>query len=145
MGFPRKSSRKASLSKLFCKAQMTSTLVLSNEKYIILLFSIFHYSQARRSGVRIPVWTKIFSVSKGPDRVCDAPSSLLLSGYRCTSSGVRRPEREVYRSPPSSAEVTNEWSYTSTPPICVNVFDRDSFTYYSFAKLKLWTAIAQSV
>ena len=30
---------------------------------------------------------------------------------------------------PSSAEVKNEWSRTSTPPICVHVVDRDSRNY----------------
>jgi hypothetical protein len=29
--------------------------------------------------------------------------------------GVKRPGREADRSPPSSAEVNNAWSYTSTP------------------------------
>jgi hypothetical protein len=33
------------------------------------------------------------------------------------SLGVKRPGREVDHSPPSSAEVKNAWSYTSTPPI----------------------------
>jgi hypothetical protein len=33
------------------------------------------------------------------------------------SLGVKRPRREAYHSPPSSAEVTNAWSYTSTPSI----------------------------
>jgi hypothetical protein len=31
------------------------------------------------------------------------------------SLGVKRPEREADHSPPSSAEVKNAWSYTSTP------------------------------
>jgi hypothetical protein len=31
------------------------------------------------------------------------------------SPGVKRPGREADRSPPSSAEVKNAWSYTSTP------------------------------
>jgi hypothetical protein len=31
------------------------------------------------------------------------------------SPGVKRPEREAGNSPPSSAKVKNEWSYTSTP------------------------------
>jgi hypothetical protein len=35
------------------------------------------------------------------------------------SLGVKRPEREADNSPPSSAEVKNAWSYTSTPQ---NVF-----------------------
>jgi hypothetical protein len=32
------------------------------------------------------------------------------------SLGVKRQGREVDHSPPSSTEVKNEWSYTSTPP-----------------------------
>jgi hypothetical protein len=31
--------------------------------------------------------------------------------------GVKRPGRGGDHPPPSSAEVTNEWSYTSTPPL----------------------------
>jgi hypothetical protein len=33
------------------------------------------------------------------------------------SLGVKRPGHEADHSPPSSAEVKNAWSYTSTPPI----------------------------
>jgi hypothetical protein len=33
------------------------------------------------------------------------------------SLGVKRPKHEADHSPPSSAEVKNEWSYTSNPPI----------------------------
>jgi hypothetical protein len=33
------------------------------------------------------------------------------------SLGVKRPMREADYSPPSSAEVKNVWSYTSTPPM----------------------------
>jgi hypothetical protein len=33
------------------------------------------------------------------------------------SLGLKRPVREADHSPPSSAEVNNAWSYTSTPPI----------------------------
>jgi hypothetical protein len=33
------------------------------------------------------------------------------------SLGVKRPGREAVHSPPSSSEVKNAWSYTSTPPI----------------------------
>jgi len=31
--------------------------------------------------------------------------------------GVKRPGREANCSPPSSAEIQNAWSYTSTPPM----------------------------
>jgi hypothetical protein len=38
----------------------------------------------------------------------------LLYIYGNLSSGVKPPGREADLSPPSSAEVKNEWSYTST-------------------------------
>jgi hypothetical protein len=49
------------------------------------------------------------------------------------SMGVKRPEREADHSPPSSAEVKNTWSYTSTPQYvfmawCL-VKHRDNFTF----------------
>jgi hypothetical protein len=49
------------------------------------------------------------------------------------SLGVKRPGREADHSPPSSAEVKNAWSYTSTPKYvfmawCL-VKHRDNFTF----------------
>ena len=35
------------------------------------------------------------------------------------SSGIKRQGRDVDHSPPSSADVKNGWSYTSTTPICL--------------------------
>jgi hypothetical protein len=37
------------------------------------------------------------------------------------SFGAKRPGRESDHSPPSSAEVKNVWSYTSTPQICFHI------------------------
>jgi hypothetical protein len=37
------------------------------------------------------------------------------------SLGVKRQRREADHSPPSSAQVRNEWSYTSTPAIRLHV------------------------
>jgi hypothetical protein len=36
------------------------------------------------------------------------------------SLGIKRPGREADHSPPSSAEVKNTWSFTSTPPMCLH-------------------------
>jgi hypothetical protein len=47
------------------------------------------------------------------------------------------PDREVDHSPPSSAEVKNEWSCISTPFICLHGMDRDNFT--SFFTFKVIT------
>jgi hypothetical protein len=49
--------------------------------------------------------------------------------------GVKRPEREADHLPPSSAEVKNEWSYTSTPLIrfygsATKHRDNFNFTFY---------------
>jgi hypothetical protein len=49
---------------------------------------------------------------------------------------VKRPEHEADYSPPSSVEVKNEWSYTSTPQYasmawCSFKKHRDNFTFKS--------------
>jgi hypothetical protein len=55
-------------------------------------------------------------------------------GTRALSVGIKRPGREADYSPPSSAEVKNEWSYTSTPQYvfvawCL-VKHTDNFTFF---------------
>ena len=44
--------------------------------------------------------------------------------------GVKRPHREVSRSPQPSAEVNNERSYSSSPPVCLHGMDREYFVFY---------------
>jgi hypothetical protein len=41
---------------------------------------------------------------------------------------TERPGRDVDQSHPSSTEVMNEWSHTSTPPYVFYEGDRDNFT-----------------
>jgi len=43
--------------------------------------------------------------------------------------GVKPPGREVNHTPPSTVEVKNEWSCTSTPPICLHGVDRENFIF----------------
>jgi hypothetical protein len=50
--------------------------------------------------------------------------SLLFNWYRRFLPEVKRSGRAVNHSPPSSAEVENEWSCTSAPSICLNGVDR---------------------
>jgi hypothetical protein len=49
------------------------------------------------------------------------------------SLGIKQLRCEADHSPPSSAEVKNVWSYTSTPPIHLHVWclakNRDNFTF----------------
>lgn len=69
--------------------------------------------RAGRSGVRILVWARGFSLfqNRGP------------------LPGVKGLGREHDHSPPSSAEFKNKWSYVSTPAICPHGVDRDKFTF----------------
>jgi hypothetical protein len=50
-------------------------------------------------------------------------------GTGVSFSRVKQPEREVDHSPPCSAEVKNEWSYTSSPIICVHGVDTKCFIF----------------
>jgi hypothetical protein len=38
--------------------------------------------------------------------------------------------REMNQSPPPSAEVKNEWSYTVAPPVRLHGVDKENFTIY---------------
>jgi hypothetical protein len=48
------------------------------------------------------------------------------------SSVLKRPRRDVNHPSSSTAEIKNEWSYTSTPPIWLHGVNRDSFTHLYF-------------
>jgi hypothetical protein len=45
------------------------------------------------------------------------------------SPGIKQAEREADRLPQSSVEVRNEWSCTSTPPICLYGVRRVNFKF----------------
>ena len=47
-------------------------------------------------------------------------------------SGVKLPVCEVNHSPTTSAEVKNEWSYTSTLPIWLHGVDIENFSSHAF-------------
>jgi hypothetical protein len=42
---------------------------------------------------------------------------------------VKRQEREVNHSPPTSDKVKNEWSYTFFSPVCLHDVHRENFTF----------------
>ena len=49
-----------------------------------------------------------------------------LPASRSAGTFVKRPGRRVYHSPPSSAEVKNEWRPTSAPTMCLYGWDRNN-------------------
>jgi len=63
-----------------------------------------------------------------PDSLWDPPS-LLLSGYWGSLSRVGWLGCDVDHSATLSAKVKNEWSCTSTPPVCHHGVDRNNFTF----------------
>jgi hypothetical protein len=70
-------------------------------------------SRVRFSGVGLGIFlfTTASRTALGPTQ---PPIQWVLEAL---SLGVKRPGRETDHSPPSTAEVKNAWSYTSTPPV----------------------------
>jgi hypothetical protein len=86
-------------------------------------------------GVWIQVVTSrdFCSSAKRPDRLWGRPG-FLLSGDSVLYRGVKAPGREFDHTPPSRAQVNNEWSYTSASPVCRHGVGRENFT---FAQLRI--------
>jgi hypothetical protein len=66
-------------------------------------------------GVPVPLGAGNFSPHPRVQTVSGAHSSSYPVGSRGSFPEVKQPEREADQSPPSSVEVKNAWSYTSTP------------------------------
>ena len=58
---------------------------------------------------------KRFSVLHNHANQFWGPYNLLFNGWQCSFPGAKWPGREIDHSSPYSAEVKNEWGYTSTP------------------------------
>jgi hypothetical protein len=71
---------------------------------------------------------EFFSFSKLPHKPRDPPTPL-LNGYWGSFPGIKPPEREFDYSPPSGADIRNEWSYTSSYPLCPQGVDRENFFF----------------
>jgi hypothetical protein len=80
--------------------------------------------RAGRSGVRFSAGARDFPLQQNVQICCGADAA----SYSMSARVLSRPGREVRNSPPSSAEVRNGWSYSST--IFLHGVDRDKFTFY---------------
>ena len=72
----------------------------------------------------------LFSSPTHPDQLW-GPTSLIFSGFQPSFLGIKWVGPDDDHSPPSSIEVKNEWSYTSTPLVYLLGMDRD-FTFFFF-------------
>ena len=72
------------------------------------------------TGTRLWVgWSEVwFSSPYYPDWLWGLPS-LLFGGYQGSFPGVKQLGCDFNHVPTFSAEVKNEWSYASTPPVCL--------------------------
>jgi hypothetical protein len=68
----------------------------------------------RGVGVRVPVWSRVFSTLLGPAVEPTQPPIQWVPGL--PSPGVKRAGREADHSHPTIPEVKKMWIYTSTPP-----------------------------
>jgi len=55
-------------------------------------------------------------------------TTILFNGYQGSLPALKQLGHEINHSPPSSAQVKNDWSYTSTPPVCLCGMDRENCT-----------------
>jgi hypothetical protein len=77
---------------------------------------------------------RFFFSPERPSRL-KGPPRLLFSGFLCSLPGwgVKGLGRDVYHLPASSSELQNEWSYTSTPTVCLHGLYREYFTFLPFS------------
>ena len=76
---------------------------------------------AGQSGVLIPAGARDFCVLQNAQTGCGSQTASHSTGTGGSFAEVKRPQREGNHSPPSSAEVENEWSRTSALPLCLDV------------------------
>jgi hypothetical protein len=75
----------------------------------------------------IPATAIDSSPPKHPNGLQCPPIDVFI-GYQGAFPRANKPRHVVDDSPPSSAKVKNDRSYTSTPPVCLNGVDKDTST-----------------
>lgn len=115
---------------------------------VAFLFSIievwFEGAGAAQMVYRTPIgWTirglntgrrKKFSLLQNQSNWFWGLSSILFNLYCGSFPAIKQLWRELDHSPPSGAQVKNEWSYTPTTPILLQGTNRDNFTFKAGVK-----------
>ena len=84
---------------------------------------VYWLTTGLRSGVSTPRKRSAL-LHNHPDQCWGLPN-LLFNGYHGSFLGVKWQKHEDNRSAPSSAQLKNDWSYTSTPLVCLHGIDWD--------------------
>jgi len=84
---------------------------------------------ARRPGIRVPVGGSNCSLLQNAH-------TAICQEYRGSFQGVKGTRREADHSPPSSAEVKNEWNYISLPPTHFYTVDTENCTVLCTVKAR---------
>ena len=87
-----------------------------------------HSLRPGTSVIRIPVGSRLFSPLQNVENCSRVHAALVL----CVPTfflWVNRPWHEANHSLPSRAEIKNEWSYTSTPPVCLHELTEENCTF----------------
>ena len=80
--------------------------------------------RAGRSRFRIQMAAREFSPLQNVQTVSGAQPASCLMTTGLLPREIKRSGHKINLSPPSSAKVTNQWSYTSTPHLCLHGTDR---------------------
>ena len=112
--------------------------IRNNEVFWPLAQCICPLQSKPRSGYYCP-WASI--VAEKLDDFLPLFSIIIINNFSGSVSltELKRPGRDVVHSPPSSTEVRNEWSYTSTLHIYRHDVYRDKFTF--FTSRHFWVCI----
>jgi hypothetical protein len=77
---------------------------------------------------------EILSSPKHPGQIFDPSGPSVQWAPEALSHSVKEPGHKANHSAPSSGIVKNEWSCTSSPPICLYGMYRSSFTHFILNK-----------
>ena len=86
--------------------------------------------RAGRSGVRNLVGTRRFSTLHSVETGSGDHLTLHSISTGVLAPGVKQSRREIDHSPPSCAEVKNEWCYNFPAPLCFHDVDSENFIFY---------------
>ena len=101
-----------------------------------LLLGICRYND-QSLGCRIrssnPGWNKIFFPCRIYQNHLWGPHNIQFNGWHVAFFGAKRSGHEAHQSPLPNVDITNDWSYISTPTIGIQGLKRENFTFLTFS------------